>query len=80
VAPPRPKPERKPDPPPLQTNDARAVAVGTALWAVLLVVLLVLHSTLERHHTTWWYGVCAVGIVLGLLGLWHVRGRRGPRP
>ena len=76
MAPPRPRPERKPDPPPLRTNDARAIAVGTAAWVVLLLVLLVLHSTLQRHHTTWWYGVCGVGIALGLIGLWRVGGRR----
>jgi hypothetical protein len=66
--------DRKPDPPPRQTNDARAITVGLGLWVVLLVVLLVLHSTLQRHHTTWWYGVCGVGIGLGLLGLWRVGG------
>jgi heme A synthase len=70
------KPERKPDPPPLQTNDVRAVAVGIGLWVVLLIVLAFLHPTLQRHHTTWWYGVCVAGIVLGMLGLWQVSRRR----
>ena len=74
------KPERLPDPPPLQTNDVVAVAVGTALWGVLLIVLLFLHSTLERHHTTWWYGVCGAGIALGAAGLVVTVRRRRRQP
>jgi hypothetical protein len=73
------KPERLPDPPPLETNDVVAVAVGTGLWVVLLVVLLFLHRTLERHHTTWWYGVCAAGIALGAVGLLVTARRRKRR-
>jgi hypothetical protein len=76
------KPERLPDPEPLETNDVLAVAVGTGAWVVLLVVLLLLHDTLKRHHTTWWYGVCAAGIGLGAVGLvvtTRRRRHRGPR-
>jgi hypothetical protein len=46
---------------------------------VLLVVLLFLHGTLERHHTTWWYGVCAAGIALGAVGLLVTARRRKRR-
>lgn len=74
------KPERLPDPAPLQTNDVLAVAVGTGAWVVLLIVLLVLHSTLQRHHTTWWYGVCVAGIALGVAGLFVTVRRRRRRP
>jgi undecaprenyl pyrophosphate phosphatase UppP len=63
------KPVRLPDPEPLETNDVLAVAVGTGAWVVALVVLLFLHHTLERHHTTWWYWVCLTGIALGCAGL-----------
>ena len=70
------KPVRQPDPEPLETNDVLAVGVGTALWAVALVVLLALHRTLERHHTTWWYGVCVAGMVLGGMGLFVTSRRR----
>lgn len=56
-----------------------AVGVGTALWAVLLVVLAFFHDTLQRHHATWWYGVCGVGIGLGALGLLVTSRRRRRR-
>lgn len=71
------KPERLPDPEPLKTNDVLAIAVGTGAWVVLLVVLLFLHDTLQSHHTTWWYGVCAAGIGLGGAGLVVTTRRRG---
>ncbi len=73
------KTERKPDPAPLQTNDVLTVAVGTAAWLVALVVLLFLHHTLEKHHTTWWYWVCLTGIGLGCVGLFLTNRRRHPR-
>jgi H+/Cl- antiporter ClcA len=73
------KPVRLPDPEPLETNDVLAVAVGTAAWAIALVVLLFLHRTLERHHTTWWYWVCVTGIGLGCAGLFVTSRRRRRR-
>jgi hypothetical protein len=39
-----PKVQRRPDPPPLETNERPVILVGTALWAVAFVVL-VLAST-----------------------------------
>lgn len=74
------KPERLPDPEPLETNDVLVVAVGTGLWAVGLVVLLFLHDTLAKHDATWWYGVCIAGICLGLVGLLITSRRRRRRP
>jgi membrane protein DedA with SNARE-associated domain len=47
-----------------------AVAVGMVLWAVALVVLVVFfRHDLQRHHATWWYWSCGLGLVLGLYGL-----------
>ena len=53
-----------------------AVGVGTALWAVAFVVLLVLRSRLRAHGHLWWLGTCAAGVVLGLAGLVYVTRRR----
>jgi hypothetical protein len=62
---------RRPAPPPLEANDERATAVITAGWAVALVVLLILRSQIPAGER-WWIWTCAVGLVLGLFGLWYV--------
>lgn len=60
--------DRKPDPPPLETDDVRTVAVGTALWAIALVVSVVLGES----EAAW---TCAAGLGLGFVGLAYVRRR-----
>ena len=67
---------RRPDPEPLQTNDERVVALGTAAWAVALLVLLLLRLTDVTEVPTWWLGMCGYGIVLGLFGQRYCRKRR----
>src|SRR5664280_2132437 len=62
---------RRPDPAPLETDDVRVVAIGTALWAVAFFVLLAVRARLAAHHTSWWLATCAVGVVLGLAGAVH---------
>lgn len=54
------------------------LAVGTALWALALVVLLALRSTLDRHDAGWWIWVCVAGLGLGAWGL-RVTTRRRAR-
>lgn len=60
--------ERKPDPPPLATDDVRTVWVGTSLWAVALVVFAVL-----REWDAVW--TCAAGLGLGVVGVAYMRRR-----
>jgi hypothetical protein len=62
--------ERKPDPPPLRTNDVRTVAAGTALWGVALVV----SAALREWDAVW---TCTAGFLLGFVGLAYVRRRAG---
>jgi hypothetical protein len=55
---------------PVDVDGVRAVAVGTVLWAVALVVLALVG---KRGEVLW---VCAAGVGLGLLGLPYVLRRR----
>ncbi|GLW63876.1 hypothetical protein Arub01_21200 [Actinomadura rubrobrunea] len=60
---------RRPDPPPLETDDVRVAAVGTVAWAVALAVLLIVGLP-DEHR--WWLWVCAAGIATGLFGIWYI--------
>ncbi|TMR09186.1 DUF2530 domain-containing protein [Nonomuraea turkmeniaca] len=46
------------------------IAVGIALWAVALVVLLIFRPAPENE---WWIWTCVTGIGFGFLGMWLVR-------
>jgi hypothetical protein len=52
------------------------VVVGTALWAVALVVTLVVPA-LHTGERSWWPWTCVTGIALGLFAGWYVRSGRG---
>ncbi len=69
------RPARRPDPPPLESNDVRAVAAGTAAWAVGLVVLIVLRVTDAARVETWWLVMCGYGLLLGLVGVRYCQRR-----
>jgi fatty acid desaturase len=69
------KTARRPDPEPLETDDVRIVAVGTALWAIALVVLVVARLAGAGVHG-WWLAMCASGAALGLLGVRYCQRRR----
>ncbi len=65
---------QRPDPEPLETDDVKIVAGGTALWAVALVVLVALKVAGTQVHG-WWLVMCLAGVVLGLAGVRYC-GRR----
>jgi hypothetical protein len=66
---------RRPDPDALETNDVLILAIGTVLWAVALVVLVVaLLAGADIHG--WWIGMCAYGTGLGLIGVRYCQRRR----
>ena len=73
---------RRSPPPPLEANDKLVTGVGTAGWAVALVVLLIVRGSLPADDR-WWIWTCACGLVMGLFALWYVprlkrtRARRG---
>lgn len=59
---------------PLDEDGVGAVAVGTVLWLVTLVVLVLLRDRLGAD--TWWIQVAVVGALLGIPGLWYTTRRR----
>jgi hypothetical protein len=65
--------DRRPDPPPLATNDRAIVLIGIGLWLVALVVALVLHDRLTAEDHTWWIWTAATGAALGVAGLVYLR-------
>jgi drug/metabolite transporter (DMT)-like permease len=61
----------RPAPPPLEANDFLVTAIGTAAWAVALVVLLVLRNQIPPSER-WWIWTCVAGVAMGLFALWYV--------
>jgi hypothetical protein len=58
-------------PPPLEANDRLVTVVGTAGWAVALVVLLIVRHRLPAD-ARWWIWTCAAAVAMGLFALWYV--------
>ncbi len=61
----------RPAPPPLEANDRVVTVVGTAGWAVALVVLLIVRDSLPAGER-WWIWTCVCGLLMGLFALWYV--------
>lgn len=67
--------------PALRTRDddgVAAIAVGTVLWLVALVAVLIWGSDWDIDRDRWLL-VCAIGALLGIPGLALVLGRRARR-
>jgi len=65
--------------PAFEADDRRVVAVGTAVWLVLLALCLVFLGRLRAVGHLWWVAACATGAGLGLLGLLVLRRRDAGR-
>ncbi len=61
---------------PLDEDGVGAVAIGTGLWLVALVILLLFRGQLSESGAQWWIWVAITGAALGLPGLWYTRRRR----
>lgn len=61
---------------PVDNDGVRTVAVGTGLWAVALVVLLIMRTDLDAAGRSWWIWTAVAGVGLGLLGVEYTRRRR----
>lgn len=62
--------EHHPDPEPLEIDARIPTGVGTAGWAVALVVLLILGDRVPPGDR-WWIWTCVTGICLGGFGFWY---------
>lgn len=51
------------------------MAVGTAIWAVLLLTGLLQRENLVEAGREWWIATAATGVVLGLVGYLLLRRR-----
>jgi len=60
---------RRPDPPPLRTDDVRTVTVATVLWAVALLVLTALRAESR------WIATAGCGLALGFVGIVYCKRR-----
>jgi hypothetical protein len=70
-APVRPAVSLRDPPPPLEANDQLVTAVVTAGWAIALVVLLIVRSSIPQGER-WWIWVAVAGFGMGLFGLGYV--------
>lgn len=61
---------------PVDDDGVGAVALGTAVWLIALVVLILLRGTLRHDGHLWWIACAATGFGLGLLGLGYCLRRR----
>jgi Protein of unknown function (DUF2530) len=61
---------------PVDVDGVRTVAVGTVLWAITFVVLVLFRDDLDAEGVGWWLWTCLAGVGLGLLGLEYTRKRR----
>lgn len=60
---------------PLDEDGVTATIVGTVLFAIASIVMLLLRSHLRARGDGWWLWVCVVGTVLGLVGQVYCRRR-----
>jgi hypothetical protein len=73
--------ERRPDPPPLDTDLRPPIVVGIGVWTVLFVLALVFKGRLDERGLDWWVWTPLIGAILGAYGLQlvHARNRREQR-
>jgi hypothetical protein len=73
--------QRRPDPPPLDTDLRLPILVGIGVWTVLFVVALAFKGRLDDRGLDWWVWTPLIGALLGAYGLRMVwaRDRREQR-
>jgi uncharacterized membrane protein len=60
---------------PLEIDGITAVIVGTIVWTVATVIMILMRDQLEASGRGNWIWICACGVLLGLLGIRYTRRR-----
>lgn len=60
---------------PLEVNGITAVTVGTGIWSVATLVMVLMRDQLEASGRGDWIAIGVCGIILGLLGLRYTKRR-----
>ena len=60
---------------PLEINGITAVTVGTIIWTVATVIMVLMRDQLESSGRGNWIWICACGVLLGLIGIRYTRRR-----
>lgn len=60
---------------PLEVNGITAVTVGTGIWSVATLVMVLMRDQLEASGRGDWIAIGVCGIILGLLGMRYTKRR-----
>jgi hypothetical protein len=60
---------------PLEINGITAVTIGTGIWSVATLVMVLMRDQLEASGRGDWVAIGVCGIILGLLGMRYTKRR-----
>ena len=60
---------------PLEVNGITAVTIGTGIWSVATLVMVLMRDQLEASGRGDWVSIGVCGIILGLLGMRYTKRR-----
>jgi hypothetical protein len=60
---------------PLEVNGITAVTIGTVLWSIATLVMVLMRNQLEASGRGTWIAIGVCGIILGLLGIRYTKRR-----
>ena len=60
---------------PLEVNGITAVTIGTGIWSVATLIMVLMRDQLEASGRGDWVAIGVCGIILGLLGMRYTKRR-----
>ena len=60
---------------PLEVNGITAVTIGTGIWSVATLIMVLMRDQLEASGRGNWIAIGVCGIILGLLGMRYTKRR-----